>query len=294
MRPSKTNRVRVLDDSVVAATLVGLHVGQTEGPDGPYPTVVLDAIRRSTNQLAEDASVDEVSSYVQHFEAHQLEAFARNIKGITHELAFVQAENTDGDTVTAEMFPETNHPGADVLLHDSATDAEWVVQLKATDSHYYAASALDAHPDIPVYATVEAADPSHGVLSSGMSDTHLETQVARTVDGLDGGFDLPVGGIAAAAGLTFAVRAALLASRVSAGAPLTPADLRGLGMSAGKAALRAAVLVGLGATPLAPLVGAYIAARLGLAAVSMFANDAEHAEANTASVQALVAHRSKA
>ena len=103
-----------------------------------------------------------------------LRGLANNVKGIYHELKFVRRENLDGDAVTARIFPETNHPGADVVLSRDGKDiAE--LQLKATDN----SSLLAKHFEniVSVAATDEVAGAMPGVKSSGFSDAALERDV---------------------------------------------------------------------------------------------------------------------
>ena len=41
----------------------------------------------------------------------QLVGVVSNVKGILHEMEYVRLENTDGDSISAAMFPDTNHKG---------------------------------------------------------------------------------------------------------------------------------------------------------------------------------------
>ena len=261
------------DDSVVMSTLVALHAGQDVDFDQPNNATVLDALRRSATHLGPHASVEKIAEYVRSMDHEQLEGLARNVRGIAHELAFVRAENHDGDSVTAKLFPDTNHPNSDVMLHDSHTGHDWAVQLKATDNPAYPEQAVRAHPEIPVYATDEGADAAHRVHASGISNTELKHDVHHVFGELEGGFHMPWEAVAIATAANVLVRGTLMVFQHAQGQAISAQELRELGKNAAKAAARTAVLVVLGATPLAPAVGIYVAARLGRAALSMLTDE---------------------
>ena len=77
--------------------------------------LVVEALRRSSNALS-DMSLSEMGNYLRSMDDDSLRGLANNVKGIYHELQFVRRENLNGDAITARIFPETNHPGADVVL----------------------------------------------------------------------------------------------------------------------------------------------------------------------------------
>lgn len=90
--------------------------------------LVLQALRRSTRAL-ESASAQELSVYLGSLSQDQLRGIASNVKGIYHELLYVQTENGDWDQVEARVKEFTNHPGGDVeFIVDGNTIGE--VQLK--------------------------------------------------------------------------------------------------------------------------------------------------------------------
>lgn len=144
--------------------------------------LVLEAIRRSTTKL-ENASLEEIADYIGGMNDASLIGFGNNVKGIYHELSFILAENTDGDDVTAEIYAATNHPGADVkFIQDGEIVGE--VQLKATDGLRIIKNHFDKYPDIPVWATNEAAVLDDRVFESGFQDAELENDVRETLDDL--------------------------------------------------------------------------------------------------------------
>lgn len=64
--------------------------------------LVLEAFRRSDSSLA-GASVEEISVYLSGYGPEQMSGIINNVKGIYHEIAFVTAENADGDLVFAKL-----------------------------------------------------------------------------------------------------------------------------------------------------------------------------------------------
>jgi hypothetical protein len=109
-----------------------------------------------------------------------IRGFGNNIKGIYHELLYVEAENNDWDDITAEVFPSTSHSGADVRLKaDGEVIAE--VQLKATDNPHIVERHFERYPDIPVAATEEVAAEMPNVASSGFSDAQLKKDVGSVI-----------------------------------------------------------------------------------------------------------------
>lgn len=258
---------RVADDVAIAATILSLRLGSSFLLASRESQQVLEALRRSTRQLSDDAPVDEIAAYVQSLPAAALPGLARNVKGIAHEIAFVDAENADGDAITAELYPAVNHPASDVVLHDHATGLEQAVQLKATDSRGYASAALEAHPGIPVYATDEAADADRGVLASGLSNGDLEAQVSAVLSALDGGLESIFCGALTAGLLVTALRGVRLLARTSNERCVSGGEWSDVGRDAARSGIRAAVIAGLGMTPAGPLVGFYLTGRLATALV---------------------------
>ena len=108
-----------------------------------------------------------------------------NVKGTYHELLFTNNYNDTHDSTYAEMFAETNHPGADIQIkyvHTHEVVGEY--QLKAvagTESihtHFY------KYPDIQVYATDEVAKKISDtrVQASGYENEVLKDRVHDNLD----------------------------------------------------------------------------------------------------------------
>jgi len=169
--------------NAVIATVFA-HLINREGiGDTLEAQLVVEALRRSTSGLAE-ASHEALGDYLRELSIEQLRGVASNVKGIYHELHFVHAENVDGDSVSAELFGATNHPGADVqLMLDDEVVAQ--LQLKATDSTAHLAEHATRYPGIELFATSEIARAT-GVRDSGFSNHELGGGVEGTFGALQG------------------------------------------------------------------------------------------------------------
>lgn len=148
--------------------------------DTPQTQLVIEALRRSNSAL-ESMSEAELGEYLRSLSPDQLQGLANNVKGIYHELSFVELHNLSGSDTVANVFEGTNHVGADVYF----TNGEHVighVQLKATDSVAYVRDHTTAHPDINVLATDEVAARMKGVESSGFSNSELTAEVSDALN----------------------------------------------------------------------------------------------------------------
>ncbi|MGR3565054.1 MAG: hypothetical protein ACU0FH_20410 [Heliomarina sp.] len=178
--------------------------------------LVLDALRRSRNDLAEASEAD-LAAYLVGLEPEQLRGVVSNVKGIYHELLFEAAENADGDIVLAQLPVATNHPGSDV---EFTIDGEVIgaVQLKAVASPERVYEHLTRYPGIDIVATEEVAAMIPGVSSSGYSNAELESEVLAAFDTLPGESVaqemVEAAGASALVGAAFAARRALQAGRV--------------------------------------------------------------------------------
>lgn len=146
--------------------------------------LVLDALRRSTGRL-ENASVEELSSYIRSLSPEQLTGVASNTKGIYHELLFIQMHNTAGSNVSAQIMGATTHPGSDVqFLQGGEVIRE--VQLKAITSPTQVYEHLARYPDIEILVTQETAALLNGIDSSGFSNAVLSQDVSNRMAQLQG------------------------------------------------------------------------------------------------------------
>ena len=167
------------DEIAIAGVLGDLYRSGNVDPENAY---VLSALRRSRTDLT-GASQEELRDYLRSLNEDQLPGLVNNVKGIAHEVWYVEAENADGDGVSAYMYEDTNHPDFDVVLVDDATGEELELQLKATDSTAYVENAIDEIGAERVVVTEELADKL-GVESSGLSNEELTADVEGVVDGI--------------------------------------------------------------------------------------------------------------
>jgi hypothetical protein len=147
--------------------------------DTPEEKLVIEALKRSNSDLS-DATLSELSSYVGGMSGDQLKGLANNVKGIYHELRYVEQFNEENPNVIAELHPATNSPGSDIVIRDLET-GEIVneIQLKATDSSAYILEHFEKYPDIPLVSTKEVAEAMEDIQSSGLSNIDLEQDVSR-------------------------------------------------------------------------------------------------------------------
>lgn len=143
--------------------------------------LVLEALHRS-NPATSELSTEQLSEYLGSLSPEQLQGVINSTKGVYHELKFVERENSDFDSWHAELMPDVNNPGADVVLSNLETGEVIEVQLKATDSLGYIGEHLSRYADISVMATSEVANrSSDAVASTGFSNEELTMEVEQTL-----------------------------------------------------------------------------------------------------------------
>lgn len=143
-------------------------------------TLILKSLKRA-NPLLEGKSLDEISEYLQELDENQLLGLSNNVKGILHEIQFVEIENNDGDNISASYFTDTNHMGTDVVLTDNDTGEIFEVQLKATDSSSYVNDWINNHSEGEILITDELAERMD-IETSGQSNEELTTDVNSFVE----------------------------------------------------------------------------------------------------------------
>lgn len=151
--------------------------------------LVLDALRRSSTEL-NSATEDELATYLSNLAPEQLRGVVANVKGIFHEMLIERAENLDGDEITARLFEETNHPGADL---EFVIDGDVVreVQVKAVQSPSGIIEHFSRYPDTDVLATSEVTTLLGGMFEgqltdSGISNEAITQQTHKTLTELAG------------------------------------------------------------------------------------------------------------
>lgn len=169
---------RRFDEAAILATMakIAFSPEQTLG-EGDY--AVLAALRRSSEdwQLPLDQTAERLATYSD----EQISGLVSNVKGILHEMEFVQLENTDGDSVFAAQFPETNHKGVDVQMMDAGSGDTWAVQLKSTDDSQSIIDWMDSNPDSEILVSEELAEKMD-IPDSGFSNEDMTMRVEDFVD----------------------------------------------------------------------------------------------------------------
>ena len=120
------------------ASIVGVYakVSLSEVELTEDEQVVLNAFRRD-NPKYNDLNNEELGKFFSGLSNEELSGFVNNTKGVLHEMLFIEIENNDGDSIFAELYTSTTHPGYDVMMTNSETGEQWDVQLKTTDSKSY-------------------------------------------------------------------------------------------------------------------------------------------------------------
>lgn len=166
-----------LDEILILSSFLAIKYG---GEPTEHDPVVLEAFSRYSKETQD---LESVRDYLSSLSDEQVAGVVSNIKGIVHEMEFVSLENSDGDSVTAALFPETNHEGFDLVLTDGATGDIWEVQLKTTDSSDYVQQWIDRYPEGEILVSEEIASEM-GLPSSGFSNEEITVKVEVFVDGL--------------------------------------------------------------------------------------------------------------
>jgi len=148
----------------------------------PKEQIIIDALRRSMIEL-KFATIEDISEKLSRIDPEKMPYLVSHIKGIVHEMEFVQLENEDGDSVFAALHTETNHPGYDVKMIDKNTNESWEIQLKATDDKGYVQDWIAQHPDGEIVVTSEIAEKMD-LPSSGLSNEGLKTSINDFIDGM--------------------------------------------------------------------------------------------------------------
>lgn len=203
------NKALSISTGVVSAVIIQLladdlpKFSQEEG-------LVLEALRRSNNSLT-NASNEELATYIQNMEPVQISGLSNNIKGIYHELAYQNIENSDGDNYVVELFETTNHAGADIRIINTDTNEVKEVQLKATKYMQHIREHNEKYENIEIFATSEVATGNAELTSTGFSNEDLTEDVSSVFSDLDD-FDDPnvIDSMTVAAMITLAKNAGVL------------------------------------------------------------------------------------
>lgn len=187
----KRGKIRYLkrnfDELAIAGILVRLAKKSAGAEYSDDEMSVLAGLRRAMPEF-ENKTPEEIGAALDELTESQLLGVVGSVKGVLHELDFVQIENSDGDSVTASIFGSTNHPDYDVLLFDGST-SEWSqVQLKATDNRSYVQEWIDEHPEGEILVTEELAEEME-LPTSGANNEELTVRVEDFLDRLEESHD---------------------------------------------------------------------------------------------------------
>ncbi len=179
----KAGQKRVDELSIMMVYLYLANNRYDEIAEVPDHDLILEALKRSTTELGDDATYDEMAAYLRGFDEDQIQGVVNNVKGIYHEMKFVEMENSDHDRWQAEMFPDTHHPATDVRLIDLEKGKIKEVSLKATDHESYVQEAQREYPGVPQYVTEEVAH-LRGAHSTGLRDDVLTAHTEEVIGDL--------------------------------------------------------------------------------------------------------------
>ncbi len=175
------NNSRLYPEYVIAGVIYAL-LTRSAVDDSAKSQIALDAIRRMKNDW-HDASEAQLSEEISAYEPEQLKGIASNIKGIYHELLFVDNYNKQNADTYAILFEETNYPGADVqirLVSDDLVLREF--QLKSTNSESYVNEHVERYPDIDVLVSEEVAINSTNFETSGISNDEITSHIDKILE----------------------------------------------------------------------------------------------------------------
>ena len=179
---NSTDSSKKLYPEFVIAGVIYALLTRTAVDDSIESQLGLLAIKRMKNEW-HDASESQLSDYLASYEPEQLKGIANNVKGIYHEMLFVEHYNNQNADTYAALFAETNHPGADVQIFSKNNDQVLCeFQLKASDSSDYINNHFEKYPEIDVLATDELACKIDNVSSSGISNSEITENIDQILD----------------------------------------------------------------------------------------------------------------
>ncbi|MCA1011745.1 hypothetical protein [Halobacillus halophilus] len=113
-------------DEIGIATALGHFYSQGSQIDIEEHGYTIEALKRSNTELQKD-NINELHIYGQLLKKEHL---AGLIKGIAHEVYYVEAENEDGNAIYAYMFEDAVHEDYDIVVYDQYRNSE-SFQMKA-------------------------------------------------------------------------------------------------------------------------------------------------------------------
>lgn len=181
MTRTPSPRIRFLsfrfDEGAILTALA--KITWADEPPRETDYAVLAALKRSSPEW--DLPLEQISEKLSTYSDDQILGLVNNVKGILHEMEFQAVENSDGDSVYAALFPDTNHEGVDVQLTDTSSGETWEVQLKSTANSGLINDWLESNPDSQILVTEELAEKMD-LESSGLSNQEMTIRVEDFVD----------------------------------------------------------------------------------------------------------------
>ena len=141
--------------------------------------IVYNAFKRANPKYSE-LTQEELADLFSNLDENQLKGFVNNTKGVLHEMEFVEMENSNGDTISAELYPSISNPGYDVIMRDSSSGLSWNSQLKSTDNSSYVKDWIENN-DGEILVTDEIAEKLN-LKSSGFSNSDLKVRTEEFID----------------------------------------------------------------------------------------------------------------
>ncbi len=216
--------------SAFSAVITKLYLAESRFSEDDR--LVMEAFTRSTNELEEGASPEEIGAYIDKFEDPAArQGMLSNVKGIYHEIAYTDNENKDGDIWFVEMSTKTNEPGVDVWLINSLTGERTPFQLKASNTSSTSKTHYENY-DFGILGTDEIVSEDKGIEASGFSNEELTEQTLSTADKLQANDSLrqlaeeSVTAASVAGAISFSIA---LGKSLSDGKPLSKSAMESLG-----------------------------------------------------------------
>ena len=143
---------------------------------------VIEAIRRSKIEF-NNLSLEQIGDELSTMGPNSINGFINNVQGILHEVEWVNIENSDGDSIMAGMFPDTNHKDYDIWVIDSSSGELWTEQLKATSSKSDVRNWINEHPDGTIRVDEDMAKELD-LPSTGLNREELRVRIEDVVEKL--------------------------------------------------------------------------------------------------------------
>ena len=163
---------RVKGELFFAGSMAFLLEGKSEALKGPISEMWLNAWRMTfTSKLPADANIDEIRNLANSYSTEQMPGLENLVRSKFYEILESTHENLDGDTWSAKLHKDPNHPATDVRFYNSETGQVIEVNYKLGSANYIE-NHLEKYPNVPVITTPEIAEKMNNPLvTSGKYST---------------------------------------------------------------------------------------------------------------------------